>query len=692
MEVRQGETVGIVGETGCGKSVTALSVLRLIPSPPGKVEAGEALVDLREDEVEAIEALRDDLRAAAQEVFGGKRDYSKAPVTLATLSSISRALERNKTMDRARVAEIQKKVKTLRDKLRAHDLLSMDVKALQDIRGNTISMIFQEPMQALNPVFTIGDQISESIILHRRRWLCRRIVLRMRAETLRSRVVQELRPEFPHGEGLPLGVDLAEPSISDLITLRETLARRTGDKKKLLQDLGELMGYERLLGFEVARTGIFARALPRSVQVRLYETESLSPAWKAADVLQELGDLATVLPDVSGAAAPWNDARITGPFTLALTPAPGATPEGLVKWLQRLFKGADRPTAFWSVLGKVLEPPKAENGVIVLSVRKELRRARISVVSRGLGRVPILKRAVNRPMTIQALDESAEVLALLKIPDPRRVVHMYPHELSGGMNQRAMIAIALACDPLLLIADEPTTALDVTIQAQILELLRDLKSRGRPSLILITHDLGVIAEMCDRVEVMYGGHIIESATTHEIFRNPFHPYTRGLMKAVPSQTVKRERLEVIKGSVPNLIYPPSGCRFHPRCPVALVSCGWDAKDLEVAVAGYQAELEIPKGVITAVAQDDTLSLRVSFADDSAGKEAMSALQKAIARDRTGQVMLQAIQSTKRDGNDLVFKMLKSQKPRDLEVAPGHMVACVLYEGPNGAAQPVPEVA
>ncbi len=692
MEVRQGETVGIVGETGCGKSVTALSVLRLIPSPPGKVEAGEALVDIRESEVQELETLRNELRGAAREIFGGKQDYSRSAVTLETLSTMTRALERNKTMDHARVAEIQKKVKTLREKVRAHDLLSMDDKALREIRGNTISMIFQEPMQALNPVFTIGDQISESIILHRHRWLCRRIVLRMRAEALRDRVVQALRPEFPKGEGLPQGVDLADPSISDLLILRETLTKRPGDRKKLLQDLGELLGYERLLGVEVARRGIFAHALPRSVQIRLYETESLSPAWRAADIVQELGDLAGVLPDMTGSAAPWSDARITGPFSVVLVPAAGTTPDSLVKWMQALFKGTESPTGFWSVLGKVLNPPKAENGTVTLTVRKELQRARISVVSRGLGRVPILKRAVNRPMTTQAMDESAEVLGLLKIPDPRRVVHMYPHELSGGMNQRAMIAIALACDPLLLIADEPTTALDVTIQAQILELLKDLKARGRPSLILITHDLGVIAEMCDRVEVMYGGHVIESATTREIFRTPMHPYTRGLLKAIPSQTVRRDRLEVIKGSVPNLIYPPSGCRFHPRCPVALVNCGWDAKDLDAAVQDYQKELEIPKDAITGTNQDETFVLRVSFAENGIGKEAMSALRKAIDRDRPGEVMLQAIQETKAEGNDLVFTMLKSRKPKDLEVAPGHMVACVLYEQPNAAAQPIVEAA
>ena len=650
------------------------------------------MVDIREDEVAEIESIRDDLRDAAQELFGGKADYSKAAVTLNTLDTMSRALERNKTMDRARVAELQKKVRSLREKLRAHDLLSMDDRNLREIRGNTISMIFQEPMQALNPVFTIGDQISESIILHRRRWLCRRIILRMRTEVLRDHVVQALRPEFPHGKGLPQGVDLKDPSISDLLMLRESLGKRTGDHAKLLRELGELLAYEKLLGAETSRRGIFSRTLPHGVQTRLYETESLSPVWRAADVLQELGDLASALPDLTGSGPQWSDARITGPFAITLTPAAGTTAEALVEWLQKVLKGAERQTAYWSVLGRVLNKPQVENGLVLLTVRKELQRARLSVVTRGLGRVPLLKRAVLRPMQTQAIEESAEVLGLLRIPDPRRVVHMYPHELSGGMNQRAMIAIALACDPLLLIADEPTTALDVTIQAQILELLRDLKSRGRPSLILITHDLGVIAEMCDRVEVMYGGHVVESATTHEIFRNPLHPYTRGLMKAIPRKTVMRDRLEVIKGSVPNLIYPPSGCRFHPRCPVALPHCGWDAKDLESAIQDYQAELQIAKGAIVSVTQEETFVLRVTFASDGAGKQAMAAIRKAVDRDRSEHVLLQAVTEIKQEGDDLVFQMLKARKPRDIEPSPGHLVACYLYEQPAASAQPVLEVA
>ncbi len=167
---------------------------------------------------------------------------------------------------------------------------------------------------------------------------------------------------------------------------------------------------------------------------------------------------------------------------------------------------------------------------------------------------------------------SVDVLKQVRLGDQERVLNQYPHELSGGMRQRCMIAMALARNPDLFIADEITTALDVTIQAQILELLRELKRGFLGSTLLITHDLGVVAELCDRVAVMYAGNIVELADVKELFANPLHPYTQGLMRAVPMINRPLERLETIAGSVPDLIYPPSGCRFHPRCPFAFERC------------------------------------------------------------------------------------------------------------------------
>ncbi|AFD00588.1 putative oligopeptide/dipeptide ABC transporter, ATP-binding protein [Methanocella conradii HZ254] len=272
LDIYKGETIGLVGETGCGKSVTALSIIRLIQWPPGRIDEGSI-------------------------IFNGK------------------------------------------------DLLKLPEKEMRKIRGNKISMIFQEPMNSFNPVFTIGDQIAEVIMLHQKM-----------------------------------------------------------DKKS---------------------------------------------AWKKA----------------------------------------------------------------------------------------------------------------------------VEMLSFTSIPAPERVAKSYPHELSGGMLQRAMISMALACQPQLLIADEPTTALDVTIEAQILDLMKNLKSRTNASILMITHDLGIIAEMCDRVGVMYGGVIVELADVVAIFKKPLHPYTSGLINAIPSLSAEQKRrLETIPGNVPNLINPPTGCRFHPRCSKAMDIC------------------------------------------------------------------------------------------------------------------------
>jgi oligopeptide/dipeptide ABC transporter ATP-binding protein len=183
----------------------------------------------------------------------------------------------------------------------------------------------------------------------------------------------------------------------------------------------------------------------------------------------------------------------------------------------------------------------------------------------------------------EALVDAVEMMRLVAIPDPERRVREYPHQLSGGMQQRVMIAMALACDPDLLIADEPTTALDVTIQAQILEILRDLRERMGLSVLLITHDLGVVAETVDRVAVMYAGRIVEEGSVEELFREPLHPYTRGLLRSIPEARPPGgrtgRRLAAIEGTVPDLSRLPSGCRFHPRCPDRMPHCSERDPDL-----------------------------------------------------------------------------------------------------------------
>lgn len=277
--VREGEVLGIVGESGCGKSVTSLSIMQLVPSPPGKITGGEIL-------------------------FEGQ------------------------------------------------DLLKKTEKEMREIRGNDVAMIFQEPMTSLNPLFTIGNQMSEAISLHQKKW----------------------------------------------------------SKKQ------------------------------------------------------------------------------------------------------------------------------------------------------------IKERAI-------------EMLKLVGLPRSEEIMKEYPHQLSGGMRQRVMIAMALVCDPKVLIADEPTTALDVTIQAQILKLMRDLNERMNTAILLITHDLGVVAETCERVVVMYAGQVIEEAPTEEIFENPCHPYTRGLIQSVPDMRDKKDRLYSIPGNVPKPGSIDKGCRFAARCESAFSRCWIETPEL-----------------------------------------------------------------------------------------------------------------
>jgi peptide/nickel transport system ATP-binding protein len=202
---------------------------------------------------------------------------------------------------------------------------------------------------------------------------------------------------------------------------------------------------------------------------------------------------------------------------------------------------------------------------------------------------------VAEPLRVhRGLDRSAararalELLDMVGIPSPADRIDDYPHQLSGGMRQRVMIASALACEPALLIADEPTTALDVTIQAQILELLLDLRDRLGMAVILITHDLGVVAETCDRVVVMYAGRVVEQAPVAELFRDPRHPYTQGLLEALPSLGRRQERLAVIPGAVPAPIAWPTGCRFHPRCLHAWAQCAAEEPDLFTASSGHES--------------------------------------------------------------------------------------------------------
>jgi peptide/nickel transport system ATP-binding protein len=263
--------------------------------------------------------------------------------------------------------------------------------------------------------------------------------------------------------------------------------------------------------------------------------------------------------------------------------------------------GSGKSVTAFSIMRLVQRPGRIAGGKVLFNGRDLLtldERAMQKVRGAGIGLVfqePMT--ALNPVFTIgnqiaetlavhgiargrEADNRAIDLLEAVSMPEPQRRVRDYPHQLSGGLRQRALIALALACNPSLLIADEPTTALDVTIQAQILDLLRDLQQRFKLALLLITHDLGVVAEMADRVAVMYAGRIVEQAPVRDLFRDPRHPYTRGLLASIPGGA-PGSRLQAIQGTVPSLGTIPPGCPFHPRCPFRFEPCdkavpGWTA--------------------------------------------------------------------------------------------------------------------
>ena len=271
--------------------------------------------------------------------------------------------------------------------------------------------------------------------------------------------------------------------------------------------------------------------------------------------------------------------------------------------------GCGKSVTSLSIMGLVPQPPgRIAGGQILFEGRdllqlapsrmRELRGNRISMIFQEpmtslnpaftvgdqIAEVILRHRKVDKA---QADEQAIAMLRRVRIPSPEERFHDYPHRLSGGMRQRVMIAMALALSPALLIADEPTTALDVTIQAQILDLMRTLREETGTAIILITHDLGVIAEVADDVAVMYSGKIVERAPVVALFAEPQHPYTIGLLGSIPKLHVEQARLAAIEGQVPNASTPVTGCRFHPRCPFAVERCRRDEPVLSAVAAGHE---------------------------------------------------------------------------------------------------------
>lgn len=417
-EMKSGETFGLVGETGCGKSQTAMAIIRLTPEG-GVIESGKIWFD------------GNDLTKNIKHEFTIVRKDSQVKV------------KKNKARLRRLNVEMSK------------------------IRGKEISMIFQEPMTSLNPLLTIGRQLSEVATKHSLNVIINRVLSRNDAK------IEQLR-------------EIARLAVGQRLT-REDLVEAA-----------------RLRGLEGLADQIW--------------------------FIQNRRDLGT-------------NQRMQAVCDLAQSKVSNATKTYL--------------TTLRKTQGKV--PFKY----------------------RTLNAIPFVRRWFAGEVAEEARMISFEMLSLVDMPNPLTVLNQYPHELSGGMRQRVMIAMSIAAKPSLVIADEPTSALDVTVQAQILDLLRELKRTFQVSILFISHDFAVIAEICDRVGVMYAGNIVETADIKELFSNPKHPYTQGLLAAIPKYGDKRETLSAIKGQVPNLMHPPAGCRFSTRCPYAFEKCNQKPPYVEV---------------------------------------------------------------------------------------------------------------
>jgi peptide/nickel transport system ATP-binding protein len=471
--VRRGETVGLVGETGCGKSVTAFSITKLIADPPGRIMDGAILFK------------------GANLLWGLEREarFKTDPKT-----------------KRIKVIRRFRRIKAGQDRMTS-------------VRGGGISMIFQEPTSAMNPIFSVSDQISEALLLHRGPTIVRSLLGATpdapEVKLALEHVIEAARPDGGQAlrgacEALGKAVNLASVGTEAFYLLRG----RFGAPEKLRPDLLDAIHRARLSRFQ-------RRYLQREL--------------KLLELHQEL---------------------------------------------KRVYLSEMR------------------FGRLEAAQRRTIARRRTALRLRsayfGLWGV---KRRVHQPLREETFWETVKLLEGVTIANPVQVARGYPHELSGGMLQRVMIAMALSAEPELLIADEPTTALDVTIQAQILELMRDLKSRVGTAVMLITHDLGVIAEVADRVCVMYAGNIVEIGSVRSIFKQPLHPYTQGLLASIPRMDDPTKRLESIPGSVPNLIYPPSGCRFHPRCPQAMPICKDVRPPMTVEGAGHVVACHLYHGPV-----------------------------------------------------------------------------------------------
>ena len=519
LSVKEGEIMGVVGESGCGKSVTSLVTIGLASCD---VDEGSITFEDKELIHEVPEVT-----AKTLSVLEGISSIAGLSLIIAMLwffinpSAGCLALVINLLF----LAVVMSFIFVINTPSRHHEQF------LRSIRGNKISMIFQEPMTALNPLYTVEKQVSEVLKQHGK------------LDAAESSL------------GLRVGQALAHPA-----TLLTNFVR--SDMRAGLQLLGAFMFI-----FLVHQSGNSDTIL----DLLIY------PVALLGDVAVWLIDVLDIIPDKLGLSKNLSAAVSIGEFILVVILGSVFAVDRTPEILRNGFSRTPQIFVWYVVIFILLWIP-------------------FGVLMTIIGSVAILAIPPIQISGFLRLDPAhtrqvVNILEDVRIPNPEAVVKMYPHELSGGMRQRVMIAMMMACEPKLLIADEPTTALDVTIQAQILGLMKDLRDREGTAIMMITHDLGVIAETCDAVSVMYAGSVVETGSLEQVLGSPRMPYTIGLLHSIPrikEEGEVRTDLPIIPGQVPDPNTVFEGCRFHPRCPFADDLCRSTPPPMEEVSEGHFA--------------------------------------------------------------------------------------------------------
>ena len=527
LSVKEGEIMGVVGESGCGKSVTSLVTIGL-----ASCDVDEGSITFEDKE----------LIHEVPEVTGKTLSVLESISSIAGLTLIVAMLWffinpsagcLALVINLLFLAVVMSFIFVINTPSRHHEQF------LRSIRGNKISMIFQEPMTALNPLYTVEKQVSEVLKQHGK------------LDAAESSL------------GLRVGQALAHPA-----TLLTNFVR--SDMRAGLQLLGAFMFI-----FLVHQSGNSDTIL----DLLIY------PVALLGDVAVWLIDVLDIIPDKLGLGKNLSAVMSLGEFILVVI-------------LGSVFSTSITQTDIFGNFDEIIpnvisRTPKILVWYVVIFI---LLWIPFGVLMTIIGSVAILAIPPIQISGFLRLDPAhrRQVVSILKdvrIPNPEAVVKMYPHELSGGMRQRVMIAMMMACEPKLLIADEPTTALDVTIQAQILGLMKDLRDREGTAIMMITHDLGVIAETCDAVSVMYAGSVVETGSLEQVLGSPRMPYTIGLLHSIPrikEEGEARTDLPIIPGQVPDPNTVFDGCRFHPRCPFADDLCRSTPPPMEQVSEGHFA--------------------------------------------------------------------------------------------------------